>query len=141
MSGVSVSHDYGRAVPAASAKLLATSVVLWVLGVIMIRFMAPFGLFAPRFSVALLLVTLPLAWGTVQLVERIGGGRTELLAATAVACVPAALLDGLAMTWARPIYGAAAMPLQAPAVWLLWFLGVSLAVALWRQMRHTAAVG
>ena len=82
---------------------------------------------------------MPLAWATVDLARRIAGGRTALLEATAVACIPALLLDGLALTWAQPIYGAAAMPLQGPAAWLLWFVGVSLAVALWRQMRHMPA--
>ena len=51
MSGISVGHDYGRVIPAASAKLLAVSVVLWIVGVITIRRAAPFGMFAPSFSV------------------------------------------------------------------------------------------
>ena len=141
MSGMAVNHDYERANPASSAKLLVLSVVLWIVGVATIRLVAPCGRCAPRVGAGLFLATVPVAGATGDVAKRVAGGRVPLLQATTVASVPALLLDGLALGWAPAIYGPAAMPLQAPAAWLLWFVGVSLAVALWRQMRHIAATG
>ena len=141
MSDVSVANDYGRATHAASVRLLLLSVVLWAVGVITIRLAAPLGMFAPRLAPLLFLATVPLAWATVDLARRVADGRHGLFEATATTCVPALLLDGLALTWAQPIYGLAALPLQAPAAWLLWFVGVSLAVAMWQRMRHIATAG
>ncbi len=119
-------------------RLTVLSAVLWAVGVLTIRFAAPFGLFSPGFSLALMLATIPLAWLTVDLAIRVAGQNAPLPWVAAMVSMPALLLDGVAIMWAPGLYGPAAMPLRAEAAWLLWFVGVSMAVALWRQMRQTA---
>ena len=131
---------YGRAAAPASVRLMALSAMLWGVGVATIRLAAPHGLFAPAFSAVLFAATVPLAWFTVDLAVRVAGRHTPLLATATLVSMPALLLDGVAITWAPGLYGPAALPLRAEAAWLLWFVGVSLAMALWRQMRQSAPV-
>ena len=137
MSDALVTHGYERAGSSASLPLIGLSVALWALGVAMIRLAAPFGMFARHLAAPLFLATIPMAWLTVDLAGRVAAGRLGVLEATAVVSAPALLLDGVALTWAPALYGVAAAPLQAPAAWLLWFVGVSLAVASARRLRHT----
>ncbi len=138
MPHITADLEYDRAAMPASVRLMALSATLWAVGVATIRLAAPFGLFAPAFAPVLFAVTVPLAWLAVDLAVRVAGPHTPLPAAATLVSMPALLLDGLAITWAPGLYGPAALPLRAEAAWLLWFVGVSLAVALWRQMRHTA---
>ena len=137
MSQSAASLHYGRAGSAASIRLMVLSVILWAVGVLTIRLAAPLGVFSPGFSIVLMLATIPLAWQTVDLAVRLAGRDSPLLAVATLVSMPALLLDGLAMTWTPGIYGPAALPLRAEAAWLLWFVGISLAVALLRQMRQT----
>ncbi len=122
---------YRHMIRVASAPLLGLSVVLWGLGVLAIRFGAPLGLFAPTPLAILFLATVPLAWSTVNFAARLTGRRLASLTAAAQASMPALLLDGLAIAWAPGLYGVDAQPVLAHiGAWLLWFVGICLAVAL-----------
>ena len=129
----------GRAAFPPLARLFVLSVVLWGVGVAFIREAIPFGLFSAAASFALLAATLPVAWLTVRLARRVAGPGTTPFEAVALVSMPALLLDGLALTWAPAAYGPAGTSLRIPAAWLLWFVGVSLAVAVSAERRREHA--
>jgi hypothetical protein len=114
-----------------AVRLGVLGAILWVIGVEGIRLAAPSGAFTARFAVLALLAAVPMAWGTVRLARRIGErGGAGVLESVALVALPAALLDGAALTWAPSLYAAAAADQRAAAAWLLWFLGASFAMAL-----------
>jgi len=114
-------------------RLSALSVGLWVVGVLAVHFAAPFGVFGAPFAAILLIATIPLAWLTVRLAGRFSPGR--IVEAVALASMPALVLDGLALTWMPAVYSVDAGEQRAAAAWLLWFVGVSLAIAIWKSFR------
>jgi hypothetical protein len=126
-----------HAVPAARLAMLGA--VLWVIGVAGIHLASPSGVFSRRLGFFVLLAALPMAWGTVRLARRIclpsGAGLVE---AVGLVALPAALLDGIALTWAPGLYAADAADQRAAAAWLLWFLGASFAAALAMSPRREA---
>jgi len=120
------------------ARLSAASVGLWAVGVLMVHFAAPFGFFTGRFAAVLLIATLPMAWGTVRLAGRVGGlAPGRIVEAVALGSMPALVLDGLALTWMPGFYSVEVGEQRAAAAWLLWFVGVSLAIAVWKSVRVT----
>jgi hypothetical protein len=118
------------------ARLSALSVGLWVVGVLTVHFAAPFGAFGAPFAAVLMIATIPLAWLTVRLAGRSGGlGRGRIVEAVALASMPALVLDGVALTWMPAVYSLDVGEERAAAAWLLWFVGVSLAIAVWKSLR------
>jgi hypothetical protein len=113
-----------------TTRLMMLSVLLWITGIVSVHFASPFGVFSPGFAPLVLLAALPLAFGCVRLAGRfIEGQAMSLIEAVAFAAFPAALLDGMAFTVAPSFYAQAAADQRAAATWLLWFLGLSLALA------------
>ncbi len=114
-----------------AARLAILGAILWAIGVVAIHFAAPSGAFATRLAFLVLLAAVPMAWGTVRLARRLFlPDGASLVEAVGLVALPAALLDGIALTWAPEIYAADAADQRAAAAWLLWFLGASFAVAL-----------
>jgi hypothetical protein len=56
----------------------------------------------------------------------------------ALVALPAALLDGIALTWLPGLYAGNATDQRAAGAWLLWFLGASFAAALAMSHRRAA---
>jgi hypothetical protein len=112
---------------------MALGAGLWAVGVLAIHQLAPFGVFLPDAGAILLLAALPMAWLTVRLAVRVAGeAGPDPLTAVAIVSAPALLLDGLALTWAPSIYAGSAGEQRAAGAWLLWFVGVSLLIAIAR---------
>jgi hypothetical protein len=55
----------------------------------------------------------------------------DLLNAVAIMVLTATLLDGIALTWFPGWYGLAPAGLLLAAAWLLWGVGLSLAIGYW----------
>ncbi len=112
-------------------RLVALSVLLWGVGVGMIRQTSPLGLFAAGpASWALLAATLPLVWLCLRVCRRVAGGPdADIVQVAALASAPALLLDGLAMSLAPWLYGPIEAGRRAGAGWVLWFVGATLALA------------
>jgi hypothetical protein len=122
-----------------AARLAMLGAVLWVIGVAGIHLASPHGVFSARLAFFMLLAAVPMAWGTVRLARRIGlPSGAGLVEAVGLVALPAALLDGIALTWAPGLYAADAADQRAAAAWLLWFLGASLAAALAMSPRREA---
>jgi hypothetical protein len=113
---------------------------LWVAGVVGAHVASPSGVFASRLAVLLLPTSALVAWGTVRLTQRVAAlDRTQLIEGVALAALPAALLDGVALTWVPGLYAADAADQRAVAAWLLWFLGASFAIAASMSRRKALA--
>ncbi len=111
-------------------RLFALSAGLWAIGAITIHMTAPFGLFAPLMAPILLAATLPLAWLTVRLANRLGGlPLSRLMETVTLVSVPALLLDGIGLSFIPTFYSVNPTEQRVAAAWLLWFVGVSLAIA------------
>lgn len=116
--------------------MVGFGVVLWAVGVLSVRILSPLGVFAGPRGWLVLAATVPLVWLTLRLVVRLAPAFLGVVEATALVSAPALLLDGLAFTATPWIYGQAEGSRRAAAAWLLWFVGVSLAMALWRGTRQ-----
>jgi Family of unknown function (DUF5367) len=60
----------------------------------------------------------------------------DILTATVLMAITAVLLDGIALTWFQNWYGLAPTQLLLAAAWLLWGVGVSLAIGYWESQRY-----
>jgi hypothetical protein len=122
------------AVPAPT--LVALSALLWAIAVVTLRVAAPLGMFKAAVAIPLLIATVPLVWLTLRLGRRVAGQDVDVLLVAAWLSMPALLLDGLAFSAAPWLYGADEAARRAGAGWLLWFVGVSLALAFYQSSRQ-----
>jgi len=121
------------------ARLCALGVGLWMVGVVSAHVGAPVGMFAAGFTGVLLVATLPVAWLCVRLIGRLRG-QLGWVEATALASMPALILDGVAFSWAPGFYSEWAGEQRRAAAWLLWFVGVALAIAAFKTARGSRVV-
>ncbi len=137
MSQVLSSHSSTDRAPGLPMTPIAClGVALWVVGVATVHVAAPFGAFDPPWALPLLLATPPLAWLSNRLVRRLAPPSASVVEVVALACAPALLLDGLAFTWAPTVYSVVPAEQRAASAWLLWFVGVALALAFWQAARQ-----
>lgn len=117
--------------PGQAGRLVVLSLVLWAVAAAGIHAAIPAGWFQGLPLVALYVASLPLAWGCLNLVRRIGRLRPGQGAAAMLAALfPAMLCDGLALAFWPAIYGPPGAPLAAAAGWLLWGLAWCMLAAL-----------
>jgi hypothetical protein len=115
----------------------ALGIAFWVAGVTAARGLARAGMFAPAWQWAILIGTIPVAWLTVRCIRRLlRPSLADLPQVTAIVSIPALLLDGMVMTAAPDLYSPDEPVRRAIAAWLLWFVGVALAVALTMRARN-----
>jgi hypothetical protein len=114
----------------AVAILIVTGVVLWVLGVLLIRALIPTGAMAnawtPLIYLGLVLVSIPL---TPALPRYAGVARSRVLECGAIVAATASLIDGVVVRWAPWIYADDARLAADSAASLLWAIGVAVALA------------
>jgi Family of unknown function (DUF5367) len=76
--------------------------------------------------------SIPIAWVLIKISAIVGKIDGEnLLNAVAIMTLTALLLDGIALTWFQGWYGLAQAGLLLAAAWLLWGVGISLAIGYW----------
>ncbi|PSB56168.1 DUF5367 family protein [Chamaesiphon polymorphus] len=76
--------------------------------------------------------SIPIAWALVKISAVVGKiDGEELLSAVAIMALTALLLDGVGLTWFQGWYGLGQAELLLAAAWLLWGVGVSLAIGYW----------
>ncbi len=119
-----------------AATLVVLSAILWAIAVATVRVTAPLGVFGASYAIPLLAATLPLVWLTLRLGRRVAGWDADVLLVAAWLSMPALLLDGAAFSAAPWLYGADEAARRAGAGWLLWFVGVSLALAFYQSSRQ-----
>jgi hypothetical protein len=107
--------------------------VFWLEALLFIRFGGE-SLFVKGNPLLLLLFVacVPIAWILVKIGAVVGKAEGEdLLSAVTIMSLTALLLDGIALTWCQDWYGLAQSGLLLAAAWLLWGVGVSLAIGYW----------
>ncbi len=78
----------------------------------------------------LFVASIPVAWFSVKISAIVGKiDGDDLLSAVVIMAVTATLLDGMALTWFQSWYGLSQEGLLLAAAWLLWGVGISLALA------------
>lgn len=113
------------------ALLIGLGGILWFLGAIVLRLVAPMGALegATRALTYALLVpgTLPAIW----LIWKLPGLRRDQIAlGGAIATATATLLDGIALAWFPTLYAADVRLVAACGAAILWGAGVGLVLAL-----------
>ena len=115
--------------------LMAFATLVWFAAAMFIRFAGPSGVFSGLHALLLygltIPATLPLNARTRKLVDL---PREQTVVAVAVTSATATLLDGCAMSAFPGLYGADRSIMFAGAVWLLWAIGVGLALALYTSV-------
>lgn len=113
------------------AGLVGLGVLFWLMAVLFIRYSLPTGLFGRPTAPVLFVLTVPAAWILIWTIKRAVALRTDqLVAGVAVASTAALLCDGVAITWMPFLYTADSAGLLPVAAWLMWGVGVCLALAL-----------
>jgi hypothetical protein len=113
----------------------------WFIFLLLIRFLGGYLFIDGNPWLLFLFVSsIPLAWVLVKGSAMIGKVKGEkLLMATALMSITAMLLDGIGLTWFQAWYALEATQLLLAAAWLLWGVGVSLAVGYWESRRYSAS--
>jgi hypothetical protein len=114
--------------------LIGLGVVTWFVAALFIRLALPHGwLSGGPATIAVFLLTLPVAAVSVEGAHRLTFGRAGGLIRTA--CVISSvglLLDGIAFVWASGLYTSDRASLALGGAWLLWTVGATLVYALLR---------
>ena len=119
---------------------VSLGIAFWLGALLFIRFLGEHLFIDGNLWLLLLFISsIPLAWVLVKAGAIIGKVEGEsLLAATALMSLTALLLDGIGLTWFQNWYGLEQPRLLLASAWLLWGVGVSLAVGYWESRRYTA---
>jgi hypothetical protein len=110
--------------------------VFWLEALLFIRFGGE-SLFVNGNPWLLLLfvASIPIVWVSVKVSAVVGQVDGEdLFNAVAIMALTATLLDGVALTWFQGWYGLSQGGLLLAAAWLLWGVGVSLAIGYWASL-------
>ena len=110
--------------PSQIGVLAAYGVALWFGAALMMRVIGPLGAFHGPGTVLLYALVIPATVPFVLLARKVAGlARDQTALGIAIVTGVAALLDGAALAWFRPLYGVD--PLGAAAA-ILWGAGVGL---------------
>lgn len=109
------------------AILAALGAVLWLAAALLLRGLAPFGIYDGAGRVALYAGIAVGTWPFVLLLIRAAGlARAQALTGVAVALAVATLLDGLALAWLPWLYGRGPEEVAGAGAAILWGAGVFL---------------
>ena len=111
--------------------------IFWAEGVLLIRFWGEQLFFNSNPWLLLWFgLSIPISWVLVKTGATIGKVKgSDILTATVIMSITALLLDGIGLTWFQNWYGTKPTQLLLAAAWLLWGVGVSLAIGYW-ESRH-----
>jgi Family of unknown function (DUF5367) len=110
----------------------------WLTFLLLIRFWGEY-LFIDRnpWLLCLFILSIPLAWVLIKVSMTICKVEGEqVLTATVLMSLTAMLLDGIALTWFQNWYGLEPTKLLLVAAWLLWGVGICLAMGYWKSVKH-----
>jgi hypothetical protein len=116
-------------------SLVVLGAALWGAATLYIRFL-PAAVADPVWGAVGFATTLPIAWLTVRLIERVGRlAHDQLLAGVVLVGAVAMMIDGVALRWGPGVYASSDGTVRLGAAWLLWGYGLSLAVATYMVRR------
>ena len=104
---------------------------LWLAAALLLRALAPLGIYDGAMRGVLYLAIVPGTWPFVVMMRRVAGlSRGQVLPGVAVALMAATLLDGLALWLIPGLYGASVADTAGAGAAILWGAGVFLALGL-----------
>jgi len=116
-------------------RFAAIGAAFWLIAALMLRGFIRWEMTEGGWRVVLYALTVPVTVGFLVMIRFAGAARGQMFAAAGVVTLTAALLDGLALGWARGLYGAEAARVTDAAGVLLWGVGLGLLFALWWDRR------
>ncbi|GAB4151803.1 MAG: hypothetical protein Fur0046_31250 [Cyanobacteria bacterium J069] len=119
------------------AFFVLLGVVFWLTGVLFVR-MGGEALFVndSPWLLFLFALAIPISWIFVKVSAILGKvSGAELLSALAIETATATLIDGNVLTWFSSIYSHDQDKLLLIAAWLLWGVGMGLAIGYWESLR------
>jgi hypothetical protein len=133
-AAVQVPHTANAGSRALTVRQIVTvaiiGIVLWFAAAMTVQFGSTRGLFGPVASAVLFAVSIPGVWLAVwasKTVARLGPGQT--LPGVVIGTIVATFADGIALTWARGLYGIDSTMTTLGAAWILWGVGLFLLFA------------
>jgi len=116
---------------------IAMGLTFWLGGALTVKYGAPMGLFGPTASAAAFAAAFPIAWVGVLVIIRLAKLRPgQYVGGVVVGTCAATLCDGLALTWARGLYGSDPDQVVYGAAWILWGAAAFLLAAIFEARRR-----
>ncbi len=122
--------------PFQTAVLALMGAVFWLVAALVVRWSAAVwaGHEGPT-ALVFVLVIAATAPGLALGARVAGVGRDRFMAVATIMAAMATLLDGIALTWFRPLYGSDPATVLSGAAAILWGVGVALVLGLVLQRR------
>lgn len=113
------------------AILVGIGAALWLAAALMLRALAPMGVYDGLGRVALYVLTVPGTYPFILIARAAARLKADQIAiAVTVATATAVLLDGIALAWFPALYGSAAGQVAGAGAAILWGAGVALVLGL-----------
>jgi hypothetical protein len=110
--------------------VIVMGVVLWFAAAMLIRILAPMGIFEGSARILLYLLVIPGTWPFMVLIQRVARLATDQIAiGVSVATAAATLCDGIALAWFPWLYGSSVEHTAGAGAVILWGAGVGLVIA------------
>jgi len=120
------------------AMLVAIGIVLWFVAAMLLRLIAPLGVFDGPARLALYALTVPATWPFVRLTQRsVRLAPAQIVPGVALVTAAALLADSIVFAWFPWIYGAAAYARDCAAA-VFWGAAVGLLLSFVAAARQPA---
>jgi hypothetical protein len=122
----------GQALSTAQVIILVVlGAVLWFLAAIMLRALAPLGIYDGSNRVLFYALVIPGTFTFVLIARRLARLAPDQMAiALAIATAAATLLDGIALAWFPALYGSDPVQIAGAGAAILWGAGVGLVMGI-----------
>ncbi len=110
--------------------VVVLGVAFWFAAAMGVRFGSAAGFFGATASLLTFALTVPVCWLAVLFVKKMAKLEAgQVVPGIVVGVVVATFCDGIALTWARGLYGLDAAQVTLGAAWILWGVGLFLLFA------------
>lgn len=102
-------------------RVVVVGVTFWFAGALAVKTGAPLGMFGPIASLFAFAAALPIGWVGVLIAAKAAQLQSgQIIPGIAVGSAAATFCDGIALTWARSLYGSDPEQVVLGAAWILW---------------------
>lgn len=120
--------------------MVVLGIIFWFVAALAVRFGSGLGWFGPIASIVAFAVGIPICWLSVRFCKQVGGlAAGQNLPGVGIGLMAATFCDGIALTWARDLYGSDAALITLGAAWILWGVGLFLLFAYLEDLRGIGA--
>ncbi|RIJ18112.1 hypothetical protein D1227_01620 [Henriciella mobilis] len=125
------SHRSGAGLTRAQiGRLAAIGVIVWFLGALALRFLAPLGIYDGLGRVVLYVLMIPALFPVIYFLPQLAGiSRNKIALGTSFATAAAVMMDGLALAWFPVLYGDTTAHHAGAGAAILWGGGAGIFLA------------